>query len=151
MDTESPIIGRLLNQRDTLNPESLNLSLSVMKSLASEYAINAQHAQATVATLMQEKLPVELQQDLMLKVMEQLDQRANDRSIHQNAIIQATVIALGTAVQILTSKELVNNKQERAASILQHAMMELDRCLNADAVALELISEAYSDNVASSK
>jgi hypothetical protein len=69
--------------------ESLNMSLTVLKSLLSDYAMRANQAEALVGKLMAEKLSPEQLTDLARTVSAQMEMRSTERAVHQQALIQA--------------------------------------------------------------
>jgi len=77
--------------------ESLNMSLTVLKSLLSDAAMRANQAEALVGKLMAEKLSPEQFQALAKTVSEQMEVRSKERAVHQQALIQATIISLESA------------------------------------------------------
>lgn len=106
----------------TLNSvESLNMSLAAMKAVSSEYLQRAQHAEQSAGILMQEKLPQELLRQLMLAVIEQMNQRGKERAVQQQAVLQATLIALTAA----TKRDDATMRQE-----VEHVIKELTRALS---------------------
>jgi len=79
--------------------ESLNMSLTVLKSLLSDAAMRANQAEAIVGKLMAEKLTPEQFQSLARTISEQMEIRSKERAVHQQALIQATIISLEAASQ----------------------------------------------------
>src|SRR4051812_37140951 len=80
--------------------ESLNMALTALKSLLSEYAIRAQHAEQAAGVLMRDKLPDEKLRELAALVSEQIDVRSKERAVHQQAVMQATLVALTHACKL---------------------------------------------------
>jgi hypothetical protein len=74
--------------------ESLNMSLSTLKSLLSDYALRANQAEAVAGRLMSDKLSPEQFREVLTMMREQMNVRANERSVQQQALIQATLISL---------------------------------------------------------
>jgi len=101
--------------------ESLHMTVAALKSVNSEYIQRAQHAEQSVGVLMKEKLPEELLRELMMLVAGQMDQRAKERAVQQQAVLQATLVALVAA----TKKDDAAMRQE-----VQHVVQELTRSLS---------------------
>lgn len=101
--------------------ETLNMSLAALKSLTSEYVQRAQHAEQTAGILMQDKLPQDLLRELVLALSEQMNQRGKERAVQQQAVLQATLIALVAA----TKRDDANMRQE-----VEHVIKELTRALS---------------------
>ena len=74
--------------------ESLNMSLSVLKSLLSDYALRANQAVTITGRLLGEKLDESQFIRLPHSMNEQMDIRSKERAVHQQALIQATIISL---------------------------------------------------------
>jgi hypothetical protein len=79
------------------NIESLNMSISVLKSLLSDYALRANQAEAITGRLMSDKLDDQQFKALLHAMSEQMDVRSKERAVHQQALIQATIISLEAA------------------------------------------------------
>jgi hypothetical protein len=79
--------------------ESLNMSLSTLKSLLSDYALRASQAEAITGRLLSEKLSPEQFREVLKTMSEQMGVRANERSVHQQALIQATLLSLESALR----------------------------------------------------
>lgn len=79
--------------------ESLNMSLSTLKSLLSDYALRASQAEAITGRLLSEKLSPEQFREVLKTMSEQMSVRANERSVHQQALIQATLLSLESALR----------------------------------------------------
>ena len=79
--------------------ESLNLSLSALKSLLSDYALRSSHAEAIAGRLLTDKLSPEQFQQVLVTMREQLEARSKERAVHQQALIQATIISLESAAR----------------------------------------------------
>lgn len=88
-----------MNSDDLGSVETLNLTLAAFKANQAEYIQRAQHAEHAAGILMQEKLPQELLVELIAAVTGQMGKRAYDRATHQQAVLQATVIALNAALK----------------------------------------------------
>jgi predicted LPLAT superfamily acyltransferase len=74
--------------------ESLNMSLTVLKSLLSDYAMRANQAEAIANKLMFDKLEDSQLNVLIMSMREHMDLRSKERAVHQQALIQATVLSL---------------------------------------------------------
>lgn len=106
----------------TLNSvETLHMSLTAMKAVNSEYLQRARHSEQAAAILMQEKLPEELLRELLIAIGGQMDQRSQERAVQQQAVLQATLIALVAA----TKRDDATLRQE-----VQHVIQELTRALS---------------------
>lgn len=79
--------------------ESLNMSLSTLKSLLSDYALRATQAEAITGKLLSEKLSTEQFVSLARTMSEQMNVRAKERAVHQQALIQSTIISLEAAAR----------------------------------------------------
>ena len=74
--------------------ESLNLSLSALKSLLSDYALRSSQAETIAGRLMTEKLSTEQFKEVLVTMGQHLTARSTERAVHQQALIQATLISL---------------------------------------------------------
>ena len=74
--------------------ESLNLSLSALKSLLSDYALRSSQAETMAGRLMTEKLSTEQFKEVLVTMGQHLNARSTERAVHQQALIQATLISL---------------------------------------------------------
>jgi galactokinase len=101
--------------------ETLHMSLAAMQAVSSEYVQRAQHAEQAAGILMQDKLPQELLRQLTLAMVEQMNQRGKERAVQQQAVLQATLIALTAA----TKRDDANMRQE-----VEHVIKELTRALS---------------------
>src|SRR5271156_1814624 len=79
--------------------ESLNMSLTTLKSLLSDYALRANQAEAVAGRLLSDKLSLEQFGEILTLMREQMNVRANERSVQQQALIQATLISLEVAAR----------------------------------------------------
>lgn len=82
---------------------SLEMTLASLKATLSEAHARARHAEEMVA-LMQSNWDMQQVADVIKK---HINQRAEERAIHQQALIQATIVSLNTA---LHSKEPIMNE-----------------------------------------
>lgn len=101
--------------------ETLHMSLAAMQAVSSEYVQRAQHAEQAAGILMQDKLPQELLRQLTLAMVEQMNQRGKERAVQQQAVLQATLIALTAA----TKRDDANMRQQ-----VEHVIKELTRALS---------------------
>ena len=74
--------------------ESLNMSLSALKSLLSDYALRSTQAETMAGRLMVDKLSPEQFREILGLMREQVEVRSKERAVHQQALIQATLISL---------------------------------------------------------
>src|SRR5271165_1239585 len=79
--------------------ESLNLSLSALKSLLSDYALRSSQAEAMAGRLMVDKLSPEQFHQVLVTMKEHLDARSKERAVHQQAVIQATILSLESSAR----------------------------------------------------
>ena len=79
--------------------ESLNMSLTVLKSLLSDYALRANQAEAITGRLLSDKLDDQQFKALVASMNDQMGVRSKERAVHQQALIQATIISLEAAVK----------------------------------------------------
>jgi len=79
--------------------ESLNMSITALKSLLSDYALRANQAEAITGRLLGEKLDDQQFRSLVIAMNEQMTVRGTERAVHQQALIQATVLSLEAALR----------------------------------------------------
>lgn len=79
--------------------ESLNMSLTALKSLLSDYAMRSTQAETMAGRLMVDKLNPEQFRQVLGLVQEQMETRSKERAVHQQALIQATIISLESAAR----------------------------------------------------
>jgi hypothetical protein len=79
--------------------ESLNMSLTALKSLLSDYALRANQAEALLGRMFSDKLTPEQVAELIKTVSEQMHVRASERVVQQQALIQATLVSLEVGLQ----------------------------------------------------
>jgi hypothetical protein len=108
--------------RNANREASLEMSLNATKSLLSDYALRTKQAEETVALLMREKLDVETVTKLAQLVTTHMDVRSKERAVHQQAILQTTLIALssGLAGDEETLRTSVNNIIKSITAALGH-------------------------------
>lgn len=107
--------------------EALELQVASLKSLLSDYALRVRHAEQTAGHLMAQAHK-EKWTDAQIKefaeiVSKQIMARSQERAVQQQGILQATVIALGAALneqqEDKKKKMLVNILRELSTSV-QH-------------------------------
>ncbi len=86
--------------RNASKEASLELSLAATKSLLSDYALRTRQAEATASRLVAETLDTAQMHALSALIGQQIDVRNAERSVQQQAILQATVVALNAAMQL---------------------------------------------------
>lgn len=107
--------------------ESLELQVASLKSMISDLSLRARQAEQTAGHLMaqahHEKWTDEQIQVFSGIVAKQIDARAQERSVQQQAVLQATVFAMNAAMKEADddkkSKILVNILRELSTSV-QH-------------------------------
>jgi hypothetical protein len=101
---------------------SLELSLAATKSLISNYAMRARHAEETASRLMSERLSTDQVQQLGSVIAAQMEQRANERAVQQQALLQSTLIVLNSALQgdEESLRTLVNTTVQQLTMALSH-------------------------------
>lgn len=113
-----------MRQSRNVNREaSLELSLSAVKSLVSDYAMRARHAEEAAQRLQGTTEWTEEQiKSFGQMVATHMDQRSLERSVQQQAIIQATVVALGLALQAEADERqgMLTNMLRDLTSAVQH-------------------------------
>ena len=101
---------------------SLELSLAATKSLLSDYALRTRQAEQTAARLMADRLTDEQVKQLGEMIATQMDQRATERAVQQQALLQSTLIVLNSALQgdEETLRGLVNKVVEQTTMALSY-------------------------------
>ncbi len=107
--------------------ESLNLQIASLKSMLSDLSLRARQAEQTAGHLMaqvhHEKWTDAQIQAFSAIVAKQIDARAQERSVQQQAVLQATVFAMNAALKetedFKKSRMLVNILRELSTSV-QH-------------------------------
>jgi hypothetical protein len=90
----------MTHQSRNVNKEaSLELSLASMKSLVSSYVLRASQAEQLAGRLMMEKLNPDQMQMVCALINEQIKNKAYERSVQQQAVLQATLVACNAALQ----------------------------------------------------
>jgi hypothetical protein len=79
---------------------SLQLSIDSLKSLTSSYVIRAKQAEELAGRLLTERLNPEQMAELKMFIGQQMDVRSTERAVHQQAVIQATCVALTQALTL---------------------------------------------------
>lgn len=106
---------------------TLQLQVTALKSTLSDFALRARQAEQMAGRLMaeahKEKWEPAQIQELAALISKQIDARAHERAVQQQGVIQATVFALGAALNETDpskkSRMLVNIHRELSASV-QH-------------------------------
>jgi hypothetical protein len=110
-----------------LSTESLNLQIASLKSMLSDLSLRARQAEQTAGHLMAQAHH-EKWTDAQIAtfsgiVAKQIDARAQERSVQQQAVLQATVLAMNAAIKetdnAKKARMLVNILRELSASV-QH-------------------------------
>jgi hypothetical protein len=106
--------------------ESMNLQIASLKSMISDLALRARQAEQTAGHLMaqahHEKWTDAQIQEFAAVVARQIDARSQERAVQQQAILQATVLAMNAAMKESDEKKermLVNILRELSTSV-QH-------------------------------
>jgi hypothetical protein len=107
--------------------ESLNLQVASLKAMISDLSLRARQAEQTAGHLMaqahHEKWTDAQIQAFSGIVAKHIDARAQERSVQQQAVLQATSLALNAALketdEVKKSKMLVNILRELSTSV-QH-------------------------------
>lgn len=105
--------------RNVNKEASLELSLAAMQSLNAEYLMRARQAEEFAAAASSN---VDMTQ-LVSLIQQHMQQRVTDRVVHQQAVLQTTLVALNTALKEddLTLRSSVNKVVEeitRSLSIM---------------------------------
>lgn len=107
--------------------ESLELQIAALKSTLSDYVLRVRQAEQTAGELMAQAHREKWDDDQIKAfgaiIAKQIDARAQERAVQQQGVLQATVLALGTALKeaddAKKSKMLVNILRELSTSV-QH-------------------------------
>lgn len=91
--------------RNVSREASLELSLASMKSLVSSYVLRAKQAEELAGRLLMEKLNEQQMSMVVSLITEQIKVKAYERSVQQQAVLQATVISLNAALQTQDADE----------------------------------------------
>jgi len=112
----------MTHQSRNVNREaSLELSLAAMKSLVSSYVLRAKQAEELAGRLLMEKLNPEQMTMLQVLVSEQIKLKAYERSIQQQAVIQATLMAVNGCLQ--------SQDAEKQQQMLRDMVRDLTICV----------------------
>lgn len=84
--------------RNVNREASLELSLAAVKSLVSDYSLRCRQAEAATIALMRDGFDVEGATKFAGLVGAQMQVRSMERAVQQQAILQATLIALTSAL-----------------------------------------------------
>lgn len=107
--------------RNVNREASLELSLAAMKSLVSGYVLRTKQAEELAGRLIMDKLSGEQMGMIQVLVTEQIKLKAYERSIQQQAVLQATLVAANAAMQCTDPDE-----QQR---ILRDMIKDLTLCV----------------------
>jgi hypothetical protein len=91
--------GYVTTNAATPKETSLEHSLAALKSLLSDYVLRTRQAEAVASRLMSQNLTDAQVHVLATTISQQIDVRTTERSVQQQALIQATVVALNAALQ----------------------------------------------------
>jgi signal recognition particle GTPase len=87
--------GRLNSVYVTSNEANLQLSITALKSLISEYAMRATQSEQLCNTLLNEKMgDLAMQTIVQSLISEHSENRGKERAVHQQAVLQSLLIAL---------------------------------------------------------
>jgi signal recognition particle GTPase len=87
--------GRLNSVYVTSNEANLQLSITALKSLISEYAMRATQSEQLCNTLLNEKMDdLAMQAIVQSLISEHSENRSKERAVHQQAVLQSLLIAL---------------------------------------------------------
>jgi signal recognition particle GTPase len=87
--------GRLNSVYVTSNEANLQLSITALKSLISEYAMRATQSEQLCNTLLNEKMgDLAMQAIVQSLISEHSENRGKERAVHQQAVLQSLLIAL---------------------------------------------------------
>jgi hypothetical protein len=91
--------------RNNSREASLELSLAAMKSLVSNYAMRAKQAEELAGRLLMDKLNDQQMAAVVSLITEQIKLKAYERSVQQQAVLQATVVSLNAVLQTQDAAE----------------------------------------------
>lgn len=80
-----------INRSARSSNEALALALQAHKSVSADYLQRARHAEQLVNKLMQDKVD---QREVLGIIMQHIQERNDDRSVHYYAILESTVLAV---------------------------------------------------------
>lgn len=107
--------------RNVNREASLELSLAATKSLVSNYVMRAKQAEELAGRLLMDKLNEQQMSVIVSLITEQIKLKAYERSVQQQAVLQATVVSLNAALQSPDADE-----QRR---ILRDMLRDLTSCV----------------------
>lgn len=76
----------------------LDVSVAALKALVADYALRTQQAELLTSRLIDSNLDDAAKIALFEVVQKQLEARAHDRAVHQQAVLEATCFALDAAL-----------------------------------------------------
>lgn len=92
------------------NEANLQLSITALKSLISEYAMRATQAEQLCNTLLNEKISDSAMQTIVQSLIsEHSENRGKERAVHQQAVLQSLLIAL-TQLKNVDDLEIIKNQ-----------------------------------------
>ncbi len=83
---------------DTQRTESLHATITALKSLVSEYSLRANQAEQLSSKLMGDLDQVKAH-EVAAMIISHMEVRSKERSVHQQALIQATLVALTSTIK----------------------------------------------------
>jgi hypothetical protein len=86
------------NQQD----QGLLLTIAALRSQVSDLTLRCRQFESSVATLMKDKLPPEIANELFSKVVEHLQERDIERSAQYKGVLQTALIGLQTVAMKTT-------------------------------------------------
>jgi hypothetical protein len=100
--------------RNANREASLELSLQAHKGLLAEYSQRTQQAEQAVSLMMREKMDADGIEKFATLVAAHLESRANQLAVHQQALLQTTLVALNSAAPLddATLRHTVNSIQK---------------------------------------
>lgn len=82
---------------DNQRVESLHATITALKSLVSEYALRANQAEQLSSKLMGDLDQIKAH-EIAAMIISHMDVRSKERAVHQQALIQATLVALTSTI-----------------------------------------------------
>lgn len=79
--------------------QGLQMAIDVMKSLASQANLRAKHAEEIANAITEAKVPKWMQEELGRLLQKHMNERAFERTVHQQALIQNAELSLNVALQ----------------------------------------------------
>lgn len=86
----------------------LEVSVAALKALVADYALRTQQAELLTSRLIDSNLDDAAKIALFEVVQKQLEARAHDRAVHQQAVLEATCFALDAALASALARPLSN-------------------------------------------